>query len=37
MEEWILNRLDEIKKRFGEIEILMTKKEIVSIYSFCFK
>jgi len=30
MEEWILKRLDEIKSRFEEIEVLMTKKEIVS-------
>ena len=30
MEEWILIRLDEIKSRFEEIEVLMTKKEIVS-------
>ena len=28
MEEWILKRLDEIKSRFEEIEVLMTKKEI---------
>ena len=33
MEEWILKRLDEIKSRFEEIEILMTKKEIVSNHS----
>tara|TARA_B100000586_G_scaffold165741_1_gene120821 strand:- start:8856 stop:9935 length:1080 start_codon:yes stop_codon:yes gene_type:complete len=33
MEEWILKRLDEIKSRFEEIEVLMTKKEIVSNHS----
>ena len=30
MDEWILTRLDEIKKRFVEIENLMTKQEIIS-------
>jgi len=30
MDEWILTRLEEIKKRFAEIENLMTKQEIVS-------
>ena len=30
MEEWILNRLKEIKNRFDEVELLMTKQEVVS-------
>ena len=30
MDEWILTRLEEIKKRFSEIENLMTKQEVVS-------
>ena len=30
MDEWILTRLEEIKKRFAEIENLMTKQEVVS-------
>ena len=30
MEDWILNRLDEIKTRFKDLEVMMTKPEIIS-------
>ena len=30
MEDWILIRLEEIKTRFKELEIMMTKPEIIS-------
>ena len=30
MEDWMLNRLEEIKTRFKDLEIMMTKPEIIS-------
>jgi len=30
MEDWMLNRLDEIKTRFKDLEVMMTKPEIIS-------
>ena len=30
MEDWMLNRLEEIKTRFKYLEIMMTKPEIIS-------
>ena len=30
MEDWMLNRLEEIKTRFKDLEVMMTKPEIIS-------